>query len=77
MTKSDTKKFEAAFAKLTDKQQAEIRKLTEACNKAAADYAAAGEEEQRTSEEQRRVFMRYEKRAKALGLPVPDEICFE
>ena len=77
MTKSEVKKFETAFAKLTEKQQAEIRKLSDACNKIAAAHGAAVEEEYRTSEVQRTMFMRYEKRAKAFGLPVPDEICFE
>jgi hypothetical protein len=77
VTPKEMKKYQAAFDKLPDEQQAEIRTLAEACTAASAAHAEAVEAEGNASEEQRRVYMRFEKRARALGLPVPYGLCFE
>jgi len=76
MARGATKEFKAAFANLTDAQQDEVRALTQECSKVSSAYKAACDTEQRIGAEQRRTFMKYEKRCRAMGLPVPMDICF-
>lgn len=76
MARKPTKEFTEAFANLTDVQQAKVRELTLECSKASAAYGIARDAEQDASKKQRKAFMSYEKQCRAMGLPVPKDICF-